>query len=191
MKTTLIAGVDEVGRGPLAGPVVAAAVVLGPGVNIPGLTDSKKLSEKKRRQLSQQIYAQAKDWAIAEVSVADIDRINIFQASLLAMKLAIEQLTVTVDEVLVDGKFCPDIQLPARAIIQGDLTVPEISAASIIAKTYRDNLLVELDEQYPEYGFAQHKGYPTRQHIAALEQYGVTDIHRRSYKPVQKILAGG
>ena len=191
MKTTLIAGVDEVGRGPLAGPVVAAAVVLGPDVNIPGLTDSKKLSEKKRLQLTEQIYAQAKDWAIAEVSVADIDRINIFQASLLAMKLAIEKLTVTVDEVLVDGKFCPDIQLPARAIIQGDLTVPEISAASIIAKTYRDNLLVKLGEQYPEYGFAQHKGYPTRQHIAALQQYGVTDIHRRSYKPVQKILAGG
>ncbi len=191
MKTTLIAGVDEVGRGPLAGPVVAAAVVLGPDVNIPGLTDSKKLSEKKRLQLTEQIYAQAKGWAIAEVSVADIDRINIFQASLLAMKLAIEKLTVTVDEVLVDGKFCPDIQLPARAIIQGDLTVPEISAASIIAKTYRDNLLVKLGEQYPEYGFAQHKGYPTRQHIAALQQHGVTDIHRRSYKPVQKILAGG
>ena len=191
MKTTLMAGVEEVGRGPLAGPVVAAAVVLGPDVNIPGLTDSKKLSEKKRLQLTEQIYAQAKGWAIAEVSVADIDRINIFQASLLAMKLAIEKLTVTVDEVLVDGKFCPDIQLPARAIIQGDLTVPEISAASIIAKTYRDNLLVKLGEQYPEYGFAQHKGYPTRQHIAALQQHGVTDIHRRSYKPVQKILAGG
>ena len=172
MKTLLIAGVDEVGRGPLAGPVVAAAVVLGSDFDIPGLTDSKKLSEKKRQQLSEQIYAQAKGWAIAEVSVADIDRINIFQASLLAMKQAIEQLTLPVDEILVDGKFCPNIQLPARAIIQGDLTVPEISAASIIAKTYRDDLMVTLGERYPEYGFAQHKGYPTRQHIAALQQHG-------------------
>lgn len=191
MTTHLICGVDEAGRGPLAGAVFAAAVILDPAKPIAGLADSKKLSEKKRDDLAIKIKEHALAWAIASSSVEEIDEVNILQASLLAMKRAIEALGVVPTEVLVDGLHCPKLSLPMRAIVQGDSTEASISAASILAKTARDADLYELDKLYPEYGFAKHKGYPTPLHMQMLEQHGVLSIHRKSYAPVRKILNKG
>ncbi|OGV75716.1 MAG: ribonuclease HII [Methylotenera sp. RIFCSPLOWO2_02_FULL_45_14] len=197
-KLLLICGVDEAGRGPLAGAVYAAAVILNPDKPIHGLADSKKLSEKKRDALAIEIKQHALAWAIASSSVEEIDHINILQASLLAMKRAIEamqaQFNIAPDlgEVLVqvDGNKCPKISLPCEAIIKGDSKVQAISAASILAKTARDAELYALDKQYPLYGFAQHKGYPTAAHVALLQQHGVSPVHRRSYAPVKKLFLG-
>ena len=184
----LVCGVDEAGRGPLAGAVFAAAVILDPAKPIQGLADSKKLSEKKRDALAIEIKTHALAWAVASSSVEEIDEINILQASLLAMKRAVETLGVVPNEVLVDGLHCPKLPLPMRAIVQGDSKEASISAASILAKTARDADLYELDKLYPEYGFAKHKGYPTPLHMQMLEQHGVLSIHRKSYAPVKKIL---
>ncbi len=184
----VIAGVDEVGRGPLAGDVVAAAVIL--GANVPlGITDSKKLSERKRVTLAALIKETALAWCIARASVAEIDELNILQASMLAMKRAVEGLSIQPDQVLVDGNRLPRWQYQAQAIIGGDAIEPAIGAASIIAKVERDAELVALDARYPGYGFAQHKGYPTKAHLLALQALGVTPIHRRSFGPVARLLA--
>jgi len=183
-----IAGVDEVGRGPLAGPVVAAAVVLDPEYPIDGLDDSKKLSEKKRERLYEQILERALAWALGRAEVAEIDRINILQASLLAMQRAVKQLTPPPEFVLVDGNRCPELSCPSRAIVKGDSRVKAISAASIVAKVSRDREMVALDADYPGYGLAGHKGYPSKAHLEALERLGVTAIHRRSYAPVRRML---
>jgi len=183
-----IAGLDEVGRGPLFGPVVAAAVILAPGCNLPGLTDSKKLSEKKRDQLDIEIRANAISWAIASVDAETIDRINIRQASLLAMRLAVQQLALSPDFLLIDGRDTIDWECPQQAVIHGDATSFSIAAASVLAKVYRDRLLVELDLEYPGYGLAQHKGYPSPAHKEALERLGPTPLHRRSFQPVEQSL---
>lgn len=184
----LIAGVDEAGRGPLAGDVYAAAVILPDAYDLPGLTDSKKLSAKRRDSLAEGIKSQACAWAIASASVAEIDQLNILQASLLAMQRAITNLSITPDQVQVDGNRCPILSLPCRAIVGGDRLVAAISAASILAKTARDAALIDLDAQYPEYGFAQHKGYPTTAHLAALARHGASAVHRHSFKPVKQAL---
>ncbi len=187
----LICGVDEAGRGPLAGAVYAAAVVLNPECPILGLADSKKLSEKKRDLLSVEIKQHALAWAVASCSAKEIDEINILQASLLAMKRAIEamqvQFRVKPDLVQVDGNKCPKINLPCEAIVKGDSKVQAISAASILAKVARDAELYELDKIYPQYGFAQHKGYPTAFHLEMLNIYGITPVHRLSYAPVKRL----
>jgi len=197
----LICGVDEAGRGPLAGAVYAAAVVLNPEKPIQGLADSKKLSEKKRDALALEIKAHALAWSIAHSTVEEIDEINILQASLLAMKRAIESIQADQSVqaslagmqsiqllVQVDGNQCPKISLPCEAIVKGDSKVQAISAASILAKTARDAALYELDQQYPMYGFAQHKGYPTAAHMALLREHGVSPVHRRSYAPVRALI---
>jgi ribonuclease HII len=187
----LICGVDEAGRGPLAGAVYAAAVILNPQRPILGLADSKKLSEKKRDLLSVEIKQHALAWAIASCSANEIDEINILQASLLAMKRAIEamqaQFGITPDLVQVDGNKCPKISFPCEAIVKGDSKVQAISAASILAKVARDAELYELDKIYPQYGFAQHKGYPTTFHLEMLSLHGVTPVHRLSYAPVRAL----
>jgi len=183
-----IAGVDEVGRGPLAGPVVAAAVILDPERPINGLMDSKVLSEKKREYLAEEIRKSSICWAIGRAEVEEIDEINILQASLLAMKRAVLQLQPSAQYDQVDGNRCPDLPCPSEAIIKGDASVPCISAASIIAKVARDNEMKEYDKIYPGYGLAQHKGYPTKQHIAALGELGITKIHRLSFGPVKRIV---
>ncbi|MDH5571542.1 MAG: ribonuclease HII [Gammaproteobacteria bacterium] len=183
-----IAGVDEVGRGPLAGPVVAAAVILDPRQPIDGLADSKKLSEARREQLAIEIKSKSIAWAIGRAEVEEIDAINILQASLLAMKRAVEQLHVQPELALVDGNRCPALACESRAVIKGDSIVAAISAASIIAKVARDHEMVELDAQYPGYGLAKHKGYPTKAHILSLQEQGVSVIHRRSFGPVKKLL---
>jgi len=187
-KGKLIAGVDEVGRGPLAWDVVTAAVILDPNNPIDGLADSKKLSESKREALAVEIKSKALAWSIARASVAEIDELNILQASLLAMKRAVEALSIQPEHVMVDGNRLPVWSYSSEAVVQGDSRVAAISAASIIAKVQRDNEMKELDAVYPGYGLAGHKGYPTKQHIAALEKLGVTEIHRRSYAPVRKVL---
>jgi ribonuclease HII len=187
-QNLLIAGVDEAGRGPLAGPVVAAAVILDTSRPITGIDDSKRLPEYRREQLSMEIKDRALAWSIGRVDHAEIDRINILQASLLAMKLAIEGLSLIPEHVLVDGNKCPAVPYRTDAIIGGDRTVTAISAASILAKVARDREMVELDKVYPGYGFARHKGYPTRDHIKALESLGICAIHRRSFAPVQRLL---
>ena len=179
-----IAGLDEVGRGPLFGPVVAAAVILPRGCRLQDLTDSKKLSEKKRNELDVEIRANAVAWAIAAVDAETIDRINIRQASLLAMRLAVEQLALSPDFLLIDGRDTIAWDCPQQAVIQGDGTSFSIAAASVLAKVHRDRLLVELDGKFPGYGLAQHKGYPCPAHKAALELLGPTPLHRRSYHPV-------
>lgn len=181
-----IAGVDEVGRGPLAGPVIACAVIL--DCTIPGVTDSKKLSEAKRRKLAKEIQAKATCYAYGRAEVDEIDALNIHHATLLAMKRALLGLTVRPDEVLVDGLYVPEIDIPAKAIVNGDALVEVIGAASILAKVYRDEEMIGLAEQYPGYGFEKHKGYPTALHRAALSQLGVTNIHRRSFGPVARLL---
>jgi len=183
-----IAGVDEVGRGPLAGPVVASAVILDEAHPIEGLADSKILTEKRREMLAIQIRQQALAFALGRAEVAEIDEINILQASLLAMRRAVEQLPIVPHHVLVDGKFCPQLNCSSEAIIQGDKTVPAISAASILAKVARDQEMRDMDILYPGYGFAAHKGYPTRVHKQALQNLGVTPIHRRSFAPVRDCL---
>lgn len=186
--TILIAGVDEVGRGPLAGPVVAAAVILDPERPIDGLADSKQLGEKRREQLAEIIRERALAWCIARAEVEEIDRINILQASLLAMQRAVRGLDPLAEFALIDGNRCPELPCPARAVVKGDSRVAAISAASIIAKVARDREMVELDRVYPGYGLARHKGYPSRQHVEALQALGVTPIHRRSYAPVRRAL---
>lgn len=178
-------GVDEAGRGPLAGPVVAAAVILAKPIT--GLNDSKKLSPKRRDELAELIREQAQAWAIAEASAAEIDALNIHHATLLAMRRAVEALPEMASEALVDGRFVPSLSMPARAIVGGDAKVAEISAASILAKTHRDAILVGLDSQFPEYGFAKHKGYPTPAHLQALHQHGPCAAHRRSFAPVAQV----
>ncbi|MDP2805945.1 MAG: ribonuclease HII [Gallionellaceae bacterium] len=186
----LICGVDEAGRGPLAGPVYAAAVILNSQHPISGLGDSKKLSEKKRNQLAIEIRQHATAWAIATASAEEIDEINILRASLLAMRRAVEALSVVPHEVLVDGLYCPETGLPSRAIVKGDSSVAEISAASILAKTARDAAMLEMHERMPQFGFADHKGYPTSAHLAALKLHGVSNEHRKTFGPVRKLLNG-
>jgi len=181
----LICGVDEAGRGPLAGPVYAACVILRETDPIDGLADSKVLTAQRREELAVEIRSRAVAWAIASASVEEIDQINILRASLLAMRRAVEQLTVEPHEVLVDGLHCPEVRFPSRAIVDGDSLVAEISAASILAKTARDAVMRELHGLYPDYGFDRHKGYSTREHLAALQQFGVCPIHRRSFAPVR------
>ena len=184
----LFAGCDEVGRGPLAGDVVAAAVILDPHQPIEGLDDSKKLSEKKRELLFDEIRRKAKSWCIARASVAEIDTINILQASLLAMTRAVQGLSIQPEHVLVDGNKLPKWNYPAEAVVKGDSRVAAISAASILAKVTRDREMILLDKTYPGYGFAEHKGYPTKVHMDALERLGITPIHRTSYAPVKSRL---
>jgi ribonuclease HII len=184
----LICGVDEVGRGPLAGPVVAAAVILDPRQTIDGLADSKKLSEKRREMLAPIIQQKSLAWALGRAEVEEIDQLNILHASLLAMQRAVAALSITPHHALVDGNKIPELSCTAKAIIGGDDREPCIAAASIIAKVARDDEMRGLAKQYPEYGFAQHKGYPTKVHREALIKYGVTPIHRRSFRPVQLAL---
>ena len=188
MSTILIAGVDEAGRGPLAGAVYAAAVILDPQRPIEGLADSKTISEKKREQLSVKIKQSALAWAIASASAEEIDNINILQASLLAMKRAIEQLQPAPEKILVDGLYLPDIAIQGEAVIKGDSKHACISAASILAKVARDEELYRLDSIFPDYGFALHKGYPTKLHIEKIQQHGVLPIHRKTFGPVKKLL---
>lgn len=184
----LIAGVDEAGRGPLAGPVIAAAVVY--NTSLPAdVADSKTCTEKKRTALARIIKSTAYCWAIGEASVAEIDALNIHHATLLAMSRAVAGLTHQPDHVQVDGKFTPDLPMSSEAIIKGDSLVPVISAASLIAKTTRDALLIEYDRLYPNYGFANHKGYGTKAHLEALKAYGALPIHRRSFAPVKAVMA--
>jgi ribonuclease HII len=183
-----IAGVDEVGRGPLFGPVVAAAVILAPGFHFNGLNDSKKLTEKKRNELDVEIRANAVCWAIAEVDAETIDRINIRQASLLAMRRAVGQLALRPDYLLIDGRDGIDTECRQQAVIHGDAISFSIAAASVLAKVYRDRLLVELDREYPGYGLAQHKGYPCPAHLEALKRLGPTPLHRKSFHPVAQTL---
>lgn len=192
MSLIWICGVDEAGRGPLVGAVVAGAVVLDPNNPIEGLKDSKKLTPAKRECLYEQIMSKAKAWGVGEATPAEIDEINILQATMLAMRRAIEDLTTRLgawpDKALIDGNRCPELPIAAEAIIKGDTKEPAISAASIVAKVTRDRQMMALHEQHPQYGFAQHMGYPTEAHFAALKQYGACDQHRRSFSPVRKVL---
>ena len=185
---SIVAGVDEVGRGPLAGDVVAAAVILGDSPPA-GLTDSKALSPRQRERLAETIRSEAVAWSLGRATAAEIDELNILQASLLAMRRAVEALSVQPSLVLVDGNHLPRWSYEARAIVKGDLSEPAISAASIVAKVTRDSEMVILDDQYPGYGFAAHKGYPTKAHLAALASLGVSPVHRRSFGPVKRLLA--
>ncbi len=184
----LVCGVDEAGRGPLAGDVYAAAVILDPARPIDGLADSKQLPAAMRESLSVSIRCNALAWAVASATVAEIDRLNILRASLLAMQRAVEALALPADEVLVDGLHHPAVNRPTRAIVRGDALVPAISAASILAKTARDAAMIALSARYPEYGFARHKGYPTAEHLAALRRHGACPEHRRSFAPVRSVL---
>ncbi|MDY6530034.1 ribonuclease HII [Acinetobacter faecalis] len=185
----IIAGTDEAGRGPLVGSVVAAAVILDPNNPIEGLNDSKKLTEKKREKLFVEIQEKALAWAIAESSAKEIDELNILQASLLAMRRAVEKLHIQPNHVLVDGNKEPKgLLMSCEAVVGGDALHAEISAASILAKVTRDHDMVELGQKYPQYGFAKHKGYPTKAHFEAIAQHGVIDEHRRSFGPVRKVL---
>lgn len=188
-QKTFIAGVDEVGRGPLAGAVVAAAVILDPNNPVEGLRDSKKLSEKKRDFLFDEIRTKALAYSLGRAEVCEIDEINILQASMLAMQRAIAQLPILPEHVLVDGNRCPVGDIPMTAVVKGDDRVDVIAAASIIAKVTRDRELIALDAEYPGYGLAKHKGYPTKAHIAALQSLGVTEIHRKSFGPVKKMIS--
>ena len=192
MSLIWICGVDEAGRGPLVGSVVAGAVVLDPNNPIEGLKDSKKLTAARREYLFEQIMEKAKAWGVGEASPAEIDQINILQATMLAMRRAIEDLTTRLgawpDKALIDGNRCPELPIAAEAIIKGDAKEPAISAASIVAKVTRDRQMMSLHHLHPEYGFAQHMGYPTEAHFAALKQYGACDQHRRSFSPVRKVL---
>ena len=183
----LSAGIDEAGRGPLAGPVFAAAVILDPGKRIRGLKDSKLLTAERRDELAVEIRANAIAWAVASADAQEIDTLNILRATLLAMRRAVDALAVAPVEAVVDGDRCPTLPCPVHAIVKGDRFVASISAASILAKTARDALLVELDVLYPQYGFAQNKGYGTPEHIAAIDRYGPCPIHRRSFTPVVQI----
>ncbi len=192
MSLIWVCGVDEAGRGPLVGAVVAGAVVLDPNNPIDGLKDSKKLTAARREYLYEQIMEKAKAWGVGEASPLEIDQINILQATMLAMRRAIEDLTTRLgawpDKALIDGNRCPELPIAAEAIVKGDAKEPAISAASIVAKVTRDRQMMSLHERHPEYGFAQHMGYPTEAHFAALKQYGACDQHRRSFSPVRKVL---
>ena len=190
MNLNRIAGVDEVGRGPLAGAVVAAAVILDPENPIEGLTDSKKLSEKKREHLSVLIKERALSWSLGRAEPEEIDEINILQASLLAMSRAVAGLSIQPVHCLIDGNCCPKLNCTSEAIVKGDLKIESIGAASIIAKVARDNEMKELDKKYPGYGLAQHKGYPTKAHIMAIQNLGIVEIYRKSFAPVRKVLSG-
>jgi len=184
----IVAGVDEAGRGPLAGPVVVAAVVLDPGISIPGLDDSKKLSEKRREELYPLIMERCLAWAVVEIGRDVIDRVNILQATMLGMKEAVEQLVPAPSLALVDGNRAPDLECRVRTIIQGDSLEPAISAASILAKVTRDRVMNELHVSYPAYGFNRHKGYPTAEHLSCLARLGPCAAHRRSFAPVRRLL---
>lgn len=192
MSVIWICGVDEAGRGPLVGAVVAGAVVLDPARPIAGLKDSKKLTAARREYLYEQIMENAKAWGVGEASPVEIDEINILQATMLAMRRAVEDLSTRLgawpDKALIDGNRCPELPIAAEAIIKGDAKEPAISAASIVAKVTRDRQMMVLHERHPEYGFAQHMGYPTEAHFAALKQFGACDQHRRSFSPVRKVL---
>ena len=187
----LVCGVDEAGRGPLAGPVFAAAVILDAARPIAGIADSKKLAPSRRESLAIEIRAHALAWAVASASVEEIDALNILQASLLAMRRAVEKLTVTPQQVLVDGLHCPRVSMPVRAVVRGDATVTAIAAASILAKVARDEAMLALHRDLPQYGFDRHKGYPTRAHLDALRAHGVSIVHRRTFAPVRVVLSGG
>ena len=181
------AGVDEAGRGPLAGPVVSAAVILKPQSKFMGLDDSKKLSSVKRKLLSDEIKIHSVSWSIGIATVQEIDQLNILGASLLSMKRAIKNLSEVPEKVIVDGQYTPEIDVPCEAIIRGDAIEESIMAASILAKVERDIIMFELDTKYPNYGFAQHKGYPTKIHLEALSKFGPCDQHRQSFKPVKNL----
>ncbi|MBD8214939.1 ribonuclease HII [Erwinia persicina] len=187
-NATLIAGVDEVGRGPLVGAVVTAAVILDPARPIAGLADSKKLSEKRRLALFDEITEKALSWSLGRAEPEEIDQLNILHATMLAMQRAVAGLHLTPDFVLIDGNRCPVLAMPSQAVVKGDSLVREISAASIVAKVTRDREMTELDRLYPEYGFAQHKGYPTALHMEKLARFGATPLHRRSFVPVRNAL---
>lgn len=187
-KYRSICGVDEAGRGPLAGPVFAACVILDPAHKIDGLADSKKISANRRASLTILIQKYARAWAISSASVLEIERLNILRASLLAMKRAVENLAIAPDMILVDGNFAPNLSKPVRTIIKGDSFIPEISAASILAKTARDAEMLVVHQRFPLYGFDQHKGYPTKQHIAALQVHGASPVHRQNFAPVKAVI---
>lgn len=192
METLLCAGVDEAGRGPLAGSVFAAVVILPEHYDLPGLTDSKKLSEKKRDALAAQIKAQAVAWSVAEAGVDEIARLNILHAAMLAMRRAVKNLAVPPQRILIDGNRIPDgLPAPAEAVVKGDAKIPAISAASILAKTARDAQMYALAARHPQYGFERHKGYGTPEHLAALRRHGALPEHRRGFAPVREILAQG
>ena len=192
VTTRLICGVDEAGRGPLAGPVFAAAVVFSPGRRAPnGIADSKLLSPQRRERLAGVIKERALAWAVAWASVEEIDSLNILQASLLAMRRAVESLNLAPDEVLLDGAHCPVLSVPARAVIDGDAKIKVIAAASILAKTARDAEMCRLHQRFPQYGFDEHKGYPTPRHLEALRRHGVCEAYRRSFAPVRDLLERG
>jgi ribonuclease HII len=179
--------VDEAGRGPIAGPVFAAAVLLDPSQPIPGLKDSKLLAPQRREALAARIRREARDWAVASASVEEIDRLNILQATLLAMQRAVQALAVRPEEAWIDGDRCPALACRARAVVRGDRSVPQISAASILAKTARDAEMLRLHAQFPVYALDRHKGYPTPEHLALLERHGASAIHRRSFAPVRRV----
>jgi ribonuclease HII len=191
MNVPYVVGVDEAGRGPLAGPVVAAAVVLNPLAPITRLNDSKKLSHKRREALFEEIKEKAIDFAFGRATVEEIEQLNILQATLLAMRRAVLNLSIVPSQVLIDGNQAPDLPYEIETIIRGDQKVATISAASILAKVLRDREMIEYHTQYPDYGFEQHKGYPTKQHLLALENFGVTPIHRKNFIPVKKLLQEG
>lgn len=183
----LVCGIDEAGRGPLAGPVVAAAVILDPAKPIPGLNDSKKLSEKKRSVLAEEIRKHALAWCVAEANIEEIDRLNILWATMLAMQRAVQGLSIHPTAALVDGNRCPKLDVPVEAIIKGDGKIASIAAASILAKTVRDAGMLELHAQYPQYGFDRHMGYPTAAHLTALKAHGASPVHRKSFGPVAQL----
>ncbi|MBM4208268.1 MAG: ribonuclease HII [Gammaproteobacteria bacterium] len=187
--SSILAGVDEAGRGPLAGPVVAAAVILDPQAPISGLNDSKKLTEQQRNRFAPLIKQHALCYAIAHACVTEIDALNILQATLLAMQRAINGLSVAPDLILVDGNRLPKTTIPAEAIVKGDSLIPAISAASILAKVTRDALMLDYHRQYPNYAFHRHKGYGTKQHLAEINRFGCLEIHRRSFQPIKTLLA--
>ncbi|HRQ58872.1 MAG TPA: ribonuclease HII [Azoarcus taiwanensis] len=189
LQEQLVCGVDEAGRGPLCGSVVAAAVILDPLRPIPGLADSKKLTASRRQRLAAEIRTHAIAWSVAEATVEEIDRLNILHATMLAMRRAVEGLSPAPLRALVDGNRCPALSVPVEAIVKGDATVEAISAASILAKTVRDESMVALDARFPAYGFARHKGYPTAEHLDALRRHGVLPCHRRSFGPVRALLS--
>jgi len=187
-RPRLLCGVDEAGRGPIAGPVFAAAVILDPRRPIAGLRDSKLLAPRRREALAISIRRKARAWAVASATVEEIDQLNILRATLLAMRRAVEQLEMVPDEAWIDGEHCPQLACKARAVIGGDRSVPQISAASILAKTARDAEMLRLHGEYPNYRLDRHKGYPTPEHLALLERHGACAIHRRSFAPVRRLL---
>jgi ribonuclease HII len=187
-RVELICGVDEAGRGPLAGAVFAGCVILDPDRPIIGMADSKKLAAKRRSELAACIQRDALDWSVATASVEEVDHLNILWATMLAMKRAVGMLKVAPTEILVDGNRCPELAYPSRAVVSGDATVQQISAASILAKVARDSYMLELHQQFPHYGFDKHKGYPTSDHIEALKRHGASPVHRRSFAPVRAVI---